>query len=59
MKPDKEIYFISFILKYLFFIFQFSNDFISDNDEHPKNIQEKLFTFETFQFSSDFIFYND
>ena len=52
MKSDKEIYFISFILKYLFFIFQFFNDFISDNDEHPQNIPEKLFPFETYQFSN-------
>ena len=35
--------------------FQFCNEFISDNDEHPLNIAEKYCPFETFQFCIGFI----
>ena len=41
---------------YPFETFHFPNGFKSDKDDHPLNIDEKLFPFETFQFSiSDFI----
>ena len=35
--------------------FQFCIGFISDKDEHPSNIPEKLFSFKTFQFCNGFI----
>jgi len=35
------------------------NPFISNSDEHPMNIDEKLVAFETSQFINPFISFND
>ena len=39
--------------------FQFCNSYISDNDEHPESMTEKLFLFEEFKFYNGFISDND